>query len=42
MIQSKFPQQLPMLSGGGDRLVFGDRREYQPYSVVVINVAEDG
>ena len=42
MIQSKFPQQLPMLTGDGDRLAFGDRREYKPYTVVVIDVAEDG
>ena len=42
MIQSKFPQQLLMLTGDGDRLVFGDQREYQPYTLVVIAVAEDG
>ena len=42
MIQSKFPQQLPILMGDGDREVFGDRREYKPYTVVVTNVAEDG
>ncbi len=42
MIQSKFPQQLPMLIGDGDRLVFGDKREYKPYTVIVIDVAEDG
>ncbi|WP_019507875.1 caspase family protein [Pleurocapsa sp. PCC 7319] len=41
MIQSKFPQQLPMLIGDGDRLVFGDRREYKPYTVTVIKVAQD-
>lgn len=35
MIQSKFPQQLPMLSGDGDRLVFGDKRKYKPYTVAV-------
>ncbi len=42
MIQSKFPQQLPMLIGNGDRKVFGDRRQYKPYTVVVTNVTEDG
>ena len=42
MIQSKFPQQMPMLTGNGDRLVFGDKREYKPYTVTVIKVAKDG
>ena len=42
MIQSKFPQQLPILMGNGDRLIFGDERQYKPYTVVVINVAQDG
>ncbi len=42
MIQSKFPQQLPMLIGDGDRLVFGDQRQYKPYTVVVIDAAKDG
>lgn len=41
MIQSKFPQQLPMLIGNGDRLVFGDRRQYKPYTVVVLDVNSD-
>ncbi|MGK7948284.1 MAG: caspase family protein [Xenococcaceae cyanobacterium] len=41
MIQSKFPQQLPMLIGDGDRLVFGDKRQYKPYTIVVTNVADD-
>ncbi|MGK7899708.1 MAG: hypothetical protein AB4372_40350 [Xenococcus sp. (in: cyanobacteria)] len=41
MIQSKFPQQLPMLLGDGDRLVFGNQREYKPYTVTVIKVAEN-
>ncbi len=41
MIQSKFPQQLPMLMGDGDRLVFGDQREYKPYTVTVIKVGEE-
>ena len=40
MIQSKFPQQLPMLTGDGAHLVFGDKQEYQPYTVVVVDVAE--
>ena len=42
MIQSKFPQQLPLLMGDGDRLVFSDQREYKPYTVTVIKVAQDG
>ena len=42
MIQSKFPQQLPMLMGDGDRLVFGDKRKYKPYTLVVTKVADDG
>jgi len=41
MIQSKFPHQLPMLLGEGDRLVFGDQQQYKPYTLVVINVTED-
>lgn len=41
MIQSKFPQQLPILIGEGDRLVFGDKRQYKPYTVVVVKVSED-
>ncbi len=41
MIQSKFPQQLPMLTGNGDREVFGDRRKYKPYTVGVIRVNLD-
>ncbi|MDJ0633295.1 MAG: caspase family protein [Xenococcaceae cyanobacterium MO_188.B29] len=41
MIQSKFPQQLPMLTGDGDRLVFGDRRKYKPYTVEVIKVKDN-
>ncbi|MEM7595414.1 MAG: caspase family protein, partial [Cyanobacteria bacterium P01_A01_bin.83] len=40
MIQSKFPQQLPMLMGSGDRIVFGDRRKYKPYTVTVGKVTE--
>ena len=42
MIQSKFPQQLPILMGDGDRQILGDRREYKPYTLVVIDVAGDG
>ena len=38
MIQSKFPQQLPMLMGNGDREVFGDKRQYKPYTVTVAGV----
>ena len=38
MIQSKFPQQLPMLMGNGDREVFGDKRHYKPYTVSVTGV----
>lgn len=41
MIQSKFPQQLPMLIGNSDRLVFGDKRTYKPYTVSVIGVDLD-
>ena len=41
MIQSKFPQQLPMLTGNGDREVFGDKRQYKPYTVVVNGVDPD-
>ena len=41
MIQSKFPQQLPMLIGNSDRLVFGDQRKYKPYTVAVIKVGEE-
>ncbi|MGK7894701.1 MAG: caspase family protein [Xenococcus sp. (in: cyanobacteria)] len=41
MIQSKFPQQLPMLTGNGDREVFGDKRKYKPYTVTVTQVNLD-
>jgi uncharacterized cupredoxin-like copper-binding protein len=41
MVQSKFPNQLPMLLGEGDRLVFGDKQQYKPYTLVVTNVTED-
>ncbi|MEG4172022.1 MULTISPECIES: caspase family protein [unclassified Microcoleus] len=37
-IQSKFPQQLPMLIGDGTRAVFGNDRLPPQYSVTVINV----
>ena len=40
MIQSKFPQQLPMLMGQGDREVFGDKRSYKPYTVTVTQVSD--
>jgi hypothetical protein len=41
MVQRKFPNQLPMLLGEGDRLVFGDKQQYKPYTLVVTNVTED-
>lgn len=37
-IQSKFPQQLPMLLGDGNRSVFGSDRILTPYSVNVMSV----
>jgi len=37
-IQSKFPQQLPMLVGDGTRAVFGNETLPHQYSVTVINV----
>jgi hypothetical protein len=37
-IQSKFPNQLPMLLGEGDRLVFGSEIKPVQYSLTVINV----
>ena len=37
-IQSKFPQQLPMILGESDRLVFGSDRWSTPYTVQVIKV----
>jgi hypothetical protein len=40
MVQSKFPQQLPMLTGNSDRLVFGNKKEFLPYAVNVIKVSE--
>ncbi|MGF1675065.1 MAG: caspase family protein [Rivularia sp. (in: cyanobacteria)] len=41
MVQSKFPQQLPMLIGNGDRLVFGINTEYTPYAVNVVKVSKN-
>jgi hypothetical protein len=38
-IQSKYPSQLPMLLGEGDRLVFGDQIKPVQYSLTVIKVA---
>ena len=40
-IQSKFPSQLPMLLGEGDRSVFGSDRVSTQYAVTVMNVDED-
>ena len=37
-IQSKFPQQMPMLSGESDRRVFGSDRWSTPFTVNVIKV----
>jgi hypothetical protein len=41
MVQSNFPQQLPMLIGDSDRLVFGIESAYLPYTVTVINVDQE-
>lgn len=41
-IQSKFPQQLPMIMGESDRLVFGSDRWSTPYTVAVIKVDAAG
>ncbi|MEI2582240.1 caspase family protein [Scytonema sp. PRP1] len=41
MVQSKFPQQLPMLTGNSDRLVFGNKKEFLPYAVNVVKVDEN-
>lgn len=38
-IQSKFPNQLPMLLGEGDRLVFGSEIQPVQYSLTVIKIA---
>ena len=40
-IQSKFPSQLPMLLGEGDRLVFGSDRVSTQYAVTVMKVDEN-
>lgn len=40
IINSKFPQQLPMLLGEGDRLVFGSKIISNPYTVNLTNVNE--
>jgi Caspase domain len=40
-IQSKFPNQLPMLFGESDRLVFGIEIKSVKYSLTVVNVAPD-
>jgi hypothetical protein len=37
-VQSKFADQSPMLSGDGDRLVFGDKRKCKPYTVVIVKI----
>jgi hypothetical protein len=37
-IQSKFPQQVPMIWGESDRLVFGSSRWSTPFTVLVIKV----
>ncbi len=41
MVQSNFPQQLPMLIGDSDRLVFGIESAYLPYTVTVVKVDEE-
>jgi hypothetical protein len=38
-IQSKFPSQLPMLLGEGDRLVFGSELKPVQYSLTVVNTS---
>jgi Caspase domain len=40
-IQSKFPNQLPMLFGENNRLVFGSEIKSVKYSLTVVNVASD-
>ena len=40
-IQSKFPQQIPMILGESDRLVFGTERWSTPFTVSVIKVSRD-
>ena len=41
MVQSKFPQQLPMLTGNGDRQVFGVDTEFRPYAVNIVKVSDN-
>ncbi|MEP0924367.1 caspase family protein [Leptolyngbya sp. ST-U4] len=40
-IQSKFPQQMPMILGESDRLVFGTNRWSTPFTINVIRVVSD-
>jgi len=40
-IQSKFPQQIPMIVGESERLVFGSDRWSTPFTVSVIKVISD-
>jgi hypothetical protein len=40
-IQSKFPQQIPMIFGESDRLVFGSERWSTPFTVSVIKVISE-
>ena len=40
-IQSKFPQQIPMILGESDRLVFGTERWSTPFTISVIKVSGD-
>jgi Caspase domain len=40
-IQSKFPQQVPMILGETDRLVFGNSRWATPFTVSVIKVVSE-
>ncbi|MBE7385014.1 MAG: caspase family protein [Leptolyngbya sp. SIO1E4] len=40
-VQSKFPQQMPMILGESDRRVLGRDRASTPYTVSVINVISD-
>jgi hypothetical protein len=39
-IQSKFPQQMPMILGESDRLVFGTNRWSTPFTIIVIKVSD--
>jgi Caspase domain len=40
-VQSKFPQQIPMILGESDRLVFGNNRWSTPFTISVIKVLSD-